>query len=123
MTGATKADWHAEIRDAAVEGPWREDDRPTYVVYYVVVTDDRGRRFRHDFTDRSREKVERLLDRVRTAIRFDGFSPVGREHWSEGQPVYGSEEYQATGGDLEHHADVWGYAEHPWFGDMRGRQW
>jgi len=99
--------WTASLESIVVQGDWMEDSYRFYTVYGVRVSNDDGRSFSHDHSYiEDKAGAERLLERIQMACCFDRFSPVDREHWIETRPVYGSKEYQRTGGDLEWGLDL-----------------
>jgi len=84
--------------------------------FYVVIENEAGRRFRHEASFRSTERVvdeetgdpcfsnlreeasakaERLASRVNAALAAG--IPLDADRWEEVDPVYGSEEYQSQG--------------------------
>jgi len=84
--------------------------------FYVIVSNDRGTRFRHaatfngtqrlvceetgepcfpDLREEARAKAERLADRVNAALASG--NGIDWAYWVEIDPVYGSEEYIAQG--------------------------
>lgn len=88
--------------------------------YYVVIENDRGRRFRHattwcgtermvceetgepyfpDHREESRAKAERLCARVNAALVAG--DDLDRFYWDEVDPAYGSDEYIAQGTEAE----------------------
>jgi len=84
--------------------------------FYVLIENEAGRRFRHDSSFRSTERViceetgeprflnlrdeasakaERLAARVNAALAAG--VALDRDRWSEVDPAYGSDEYQSQG--------------------------
>jgi hypothetical protein len=94
--------WEVEVWDDVVRGEWQEDDYAYHTHYYLRASNAVGVRFRHGhvFVD-DKEGANQLLARV---LADPDFTPEGKAGvWVEGQPVYGSEEYQRTGGDRTWH--------------------
>lgn len=118
--------WTLELQDdlASVTHP-EDGSEYTYSVFFVVATcEATGERFAHDFRFHSAEAfalddedgeyfcgIANHLEETRaTAEAFlakvkDGqaagrwTSPVGRDHWNETYPVYGSPAYRYNAGD------------------------
>lgn len=117
MTTAA-ATWELEVRDDLFALAHPEDGSEyTASVFYIIATDARGTRYAHDHQFRSAEtfevhdedgysagirsfreealaQAEALLAKMKAAQAAGRFTtPVGRDHWSEMDPVYGSEAY------------------------------
>lgn len=88
-------------------------------LFYVVVENESGRRFRHsahfngtehliseegeshfpDYRDQASEKAQRLADKVNEAIQAG--QPLNLDLWEEVEPAYGSDEYIEQGTELK----------------------
>jgi hypothetical protein len=82
--------------------PWltqqQGEDGPYHVeVYFVVAVDAAGHRFAHFKTFSDVEAVFGLIQKMEQRGALD---PANSPHWSEMEPVYGSDAYMARGGDL-----------------------
>lgn len=98
--------WEAAVASDVFEGPINEDgERPECLVYYVVLTDERGNRYSSARTWCSMHRNQRAeaergaeqhLRRVRAALA-KGATPVNNYKWERTRPMYGSEAYEAYG--------------------------
>lgn len=87
-------------------GEWMEDSYRWTMVYWVVAVNSYGARYNHFKTFTDENAAWDLAMRVDVAAMNGDFDPTDSEYWKTAQPVYGSDCYAATGGDLEHHADL-----------------
>jgi hypothetical protein len=94
------------VRSDLVEtGGYTEDgDREIKAAFYLVAEDDRGARVAHDFSVRAWRsddpdavaRMDRLRARVAAHVAAGG--SLDQDHWTEVDPAYGSEAYQALDG-------------------------
>lgn len=79
-----------------------EPTEPVYAeLYFVTLTFPNGKRFEHNFQTRKKEVVERLAKKIQANVTKVNL----KKHWTETQPVYGSDAYVAGGGDFAYTMD------------------
>jgi myo-inositol catabolism protein IolC len=97
--------------DLIETGQWTEDgEREIAVAFYLVAEDHRGARVAHDFSVRAwrsddQDAIARIEGlRARVAAHVAKGGKLDPDHWTEIDPAYGSEAYQA----LDAHGYFWG---------------
>jgi len=97
--------WFTSIGSEVHPSGTTEDGDTVYLTYYwVEVTNMAGYRYNHFHSSNDLGEIEVLMNKIRLTPNF---TPEGKDElWFPGQPVYGSEAYSRTGGDLAHHADL-----------------
>jgi hypothetical protein len=100
----TTTTWEAAVNSDVFAGPMNEDgETPDQLSFYVVVTNERGDRFRsclcYTTLDMYRDVAERLARRfcvnVVRALEA-GADPTKSAKWSPTRPMYGSAAYSAA---------------------------
>ncbi len=96
--------WHIGIETTSVRGEWMEDSYRWFDTYRLKASNLDGVCYYHFHIFTERKQSVEFRDRVYRSFKF---SPAGKPGiWEEGRPVYGSPEYQRTGGDREWQSDI-----------------
>lgn len=97
------SEWNATVWMEQRLGPWREDHYPLLDCYTVAVTNRRGERLLYSgpVAADNRNAAEQLARRINQHIETHDEWEPREQYWEPTYPVYGSEEYQMSGAEME----------------------